>query len=391
MSSAATRARKANPIPSRSPTARFGSADISTTRQKICRRLAPSVDATWTRVGSVYLTPARVLTNTGKKAAYVTMKIFDVSPIPNQRIAMGSSASTGIGRNSSMRGSTAWNTSGYHPATTPSGMATAEASPNPTSTRPRLLQTWPNSSWLDTSRQPVRATTEGGGSRMDPTMPLRATISQPATKVRIAAILTSDAGQPRSRVSIRAPPHFFLEQLFRLAVEAQELRIRPPPRMLERHRDLGEDPARPGGQHDDLVGQVGGLHHAVGDEQDRFPLDLPQPEDLVLQGLAGQRIDSAERLIHQQHPGIVRERPRDGDALLHATRQLVRIPVLEAAEPGLPDVLLDERLARLPRGPPTVRPERDVATDGQPGEQTVLLEHQSPLRARSGDRRATDA
>ena len=40
---------------------------------------------------------------------------------------------------------------------------------------------------------------------------------------------------------------------------------------------------------------------------------------------ADDRIERAERLVHQQKRGLRRERPRDADPLLLAARQLVRV------------------------------------------------------------------
>ena len=39
--------------------------------------------------------------------------------------------------------------------------------------------------------------------------------------------------------------------------------------------------------------------------------------------LAGQRVECAERLIHQHHLWIARERARESDSLLHAARDLI--------------------------------------------------------------------
>ena len=45
----------------------------------------------------------------------------------------------------------------------------------------------------------------------------------------------------------------------------------------------------------------------------------PDPGEQLLHGLAGQAVQSAERLVHQQDFGIGGERPRDPDTLSHAT------------------------------------------------------------------------
>ena len=49
-----------------------------------------------------------------------------------------------------------------------------------------------------------------------------------------------------------------------------------------------------------------------------------QADELLLHDDAGLRVERAERLVHQQHLGIEHIGARDGDALLHAARKLMR-------------------------------------------------------------------
>ena len=65
----------------------------------------------------------------------------------------------------------------------------------------------------------------------------------------------------------------------------------------------------------------------------------PDVEDQFLHLLAGQRVERAERLVHQQHVGIGGESARDADALTHAARQLPDAPVLDALEINEPEHL----------------------------------------------------
>ena len=60
---------------------------------------------------------------------------------------------------------------------------------------------------------------------------------------------------------------------------------------------------------------------------------LPDAQQLELQDLARLRVDRGERLVHQQHVRLDRERACEPAALLHAARHLVRIGLLEAGEP----------------------------------------------------------
>ena len=86
------------------------------------------------------------------------------------------------------------------------------------------------------------------------------------------------------------------------------------------------------GHHDDAVGEEDGLLDRVGDEHHgRLGLDVDALE-LGLQIRPGERVERAERLVHQQHRGLVREHAGDRDALLHAAGELAGVLVGEAGE-----------------------------------------------------------
>ena len=56
------------------------------------------------------------------------------------------------------------------------------------------------------------------------------------------------------------------------------------------HRQLGADPARAGGEHEDPVADVDALVDVVGDEQDGDAALLPHPQHQVFQVLPGLRV-----------------------------------------------------------------------------------------------------
>ena len=60
---------------------------------------------------------------------------------------------------------------------------------------------------------------------------------------------------------------------------------------------------RPGptAQHDHSVGQEQRLVEIVGDQEHGRPVPLPECDQLLLQRLAGQGVERAERLVQQQH------------------------------------------------------------------------------------------
>ena len=86
--------------------------------------------------------------------------------------------------------------------------------------------------------------------------------------------------------------------------------------------DVGDDPARPRRQDDDPVGDEDRLGDAVGDHHDGRRRALPEPQELEVEPLAGQRVERAERLVEQEHLGLERERPGEGDPLARPAGQL---------------------------------------------------------------------
>ena len=67
---------------------------------------------------------------------------------------------------------------------------------------------------------------------------------------------------------------------------------------------------------------------------------------------AGDLVERRERLVHEQVRRADRERPREGDALLHAARQLVRVGGAELVEADSREQRLDvgQRRAGCRRG-----------------------------------------
>ena len=108
---------------------------------------------------------------------------------------------------------------------------------------------------------------------------------------------------------------------------------------------------------------------------------LPEPEQLEVEALAGQRVERAERLVEQQDAGLEREGPGERDALALTARQLGR-PIGTARRVEADE--LDE--GSEPLGPPLRRPAgelervRDVVGGRAPRQQPRLLEDQPDPR-----------
>ena len=71
----------------------------------------------------------------------------------------------------------------------------------------------------------------------------------------------------------------------------------------------------------------------------------PDAGQLLLQRHARLRVDAGERLVHQQHVGLVGQRAHHAHALLHAARQLVRIALGRVREAGERQVLARDLVA----------------------------------------------
>ena len=119
---------------------------------------------------------------------------------------------------------------------------------------------------------------------------------------------------------------------------------------------LRGDPAGPGREQHDPLGEPAGLAHVVGDEQHGDPDLLPDPQQLVVQQVAGDRVQRRERLVHEQHVAVLRERPGQRHALAHAAGQLVRPLAARAVQA---DQL--EQALRPPRGGRPCRPPAGAA------------------------------
>ena len=68
------------------------------------------------------------------------------------------------------------------------------------------------------------------------------------------------------------------------------------------------------------------------DEADRLVGPRPEFKKLLVEMVAHDLVERAERLVHQKQIGVEGERTRDRGALLHAAGKLPRIFVLEAGE-----------------------------------------------------------
>ena len=126
----------------------------------------------------------------------------------------------------------------------------------------------------------------------------------------------------------------------------------------------------------DPVAEADGLLDVVGDEDDGLGQPGLDVEELVLKATADDRIDRAERLVHQQDVGVGSQRPGYADALALSAGELVRVAVGEGArlEPHRVEQLLDPGVGALLVPAEQLGHGGDVGADGLVREQPDLLD-----------------
>src|SRR5215831_4195479 len=76
-------------------------------------------------------------------------------------------------------------------------------------------------------------------------------------------------------------------------------------RPRDRDRELGRNPSRSAREQHDTVAQTDCLAHVVRHEDDRLVRGAPQTFELVVEQVARHGVERAERLVHQQHIGVL--------------------------------------------------------------------------------------
>src|SRR5581483_8823035 len=100
------------------------------------------------------------------------------------------------------------------------------------------------------------------------------------------------------------------------------------------------------------------------------------PLELVVEQVAGDGVESAERLVHEEHGSVLGEGPGQRHPLAHAARQLVGPLAAEALEPHHAEQLAGPLLALRLGHTGQAQGQVHVAPHRQPGEERRLLEHE---------------
>ena len=125
----------------------------------------------------------------------------------------------------------------------------------------------------------------------------------------------------------------------------------------------------------DAIRKCDRLGHVVRDQEHRLSQPRLDAAELLLQLTPRDRVERAERLVHQQDRGIRGEGPRHADALALSARQLIGPPraVVVVREPDQPEQFADARAHALVLPAFEPRHHGDVVGDGQVGEESHFL------------------
>ena len=193
----------------------------------------------------------------------------------------------------------------------------------------------------------------------------------------IRPMISSSISQIMARISSR------LSANSDVALMSRRLSSRPRAANGRRYSRSNASGAR--GHDEQAFAEEQGFFHAVGDEDDRLAGVAPQLQDQGLHLLPRQRVQRPQRLVHQDELRVVGEAAGQGDALLHAARQLVDRLVPEPLEADGVEQVLHPGGDLAGRCAAHLRAEADVLGDVQPLEQRALLEHHPALRRGGGD------
>ena len=150
---------------------------------------------------------------------------------------------------------------------------------------------------------------------------------------------------------------------------------------------LADGGGRAVGHHHHAIGQQHSFVDIMGDHHHggvKLRLDL---HHRILEAGAGECVERAERLVHQQHAGLHRNGAGDADALLHAARNLAGPLGRGMGHVDQLEIVVHPLLALCPAlaGHCLVDGEANILFNRQPGQQRVILKDHGAIRTRLVD------
>src|SRR5262249_3682336 len=112
---------------------------------------------------------------------------------------------------------------------------------------------------------------------------------------------------------------------------------------------------------------------------------LPDLLELLMQNVACLRVESSERLVHQENLRIHGERARERYALAHPPGELVHVRICESREVYHPQIVERAASALGSSDAEALQRELDVLNDVEPRKEGSLLKDHAPVGSSPSD------
>src|SRR5262249_45603985 len=387
---------------------------------KICQSLAVRERASRIIVRSASISPAAVEMTTGKRLMKSANTRRELLQMPSHTMNSGARAIFGMSWKATRSGWSASRIGREYVMAMATAMPTTAASRNPATVSVRVGQACSIS--RPGTVTSVRATSVGGGRIAEGMWRRRTSASQPARARNAVTIGKTTGRQPRDTPALSARVNPSSRPAPRSAVERLSSATSGPSLVIGRavatavaFLDLGpkdatdgvelgclldgqaararkgdahvrDERARPARHHQHSVRKEDRFADSVGDEEHGLLIALPDVEQCRVHFVAGDGVEGAERLVHQEQRGIVDERAADRDPLAHPARELVGPFGREFREADHGQELAGPLGVIVQRALQDVDREEHVVEHALPREQDGILEDDADVGAWPRDR-----
>ena len=194
---------------------------------------------------------------------------------------------------------------------------------------------------------------------------IRATACRSKLSIKLGSVT---GGRDRSRFAVdliaESPDH--------VAAELEDGQIVVASRSGDRNANLL--PERAARHHQDPVSQKAGFVGVVRDEDDRLARLLPYRQEIGADAARRDLVEPRERLVHQEDAGLHAQGPHKGEALGHASRDLVGIVIAISRQARHGEIAGFQLAPARGRHPAAGERKIEIPLRGKPWEQARLLE-----------------
>src|SRR5437773_7646877 len=175
-----------------------------------------------------------------------------------------------------------------------------------------------------------------------------------------------------------------VHRLKNVTAQAKEIRAAAVAWPIHLYRNDPLDPAGTRSHDNDAVAHVDGFIDVMSNKQHGRAPRLPEAQHFILHTHPRKGVERAKWFVEQEHFGMVDHRPRERDALGHASREMVRKGISKRFQTYQSHEFIDLTAFLFQH---TARHETgfDVASHGEPRKKIRILKDKAPLGTWRGD------